>query len=56
MAQAIGYFDAILTYAAFDRMSDAFAVDLIEVGGEAGDRVALYLQNIPHFQIAILAA
>jgi acyl-CoA synthetase (AMP-forming)/AMP-acid ligase II len=22
----------------------------------AGDRVALYLQNIPHFQIAMLAA
>ena len=36
-------------------MSDALAVGLQQRGVEAGDRVAVYLQNIPQVLIAVLA-
>jgi long-chain acyl-CoA synthetase len=38
-----------------DELSDAFAVALLEEGLSAGDRVALYLQNVPQFVIGLLA-
>ena len=37
-------------------MSDALAVALQQRGVEPGDRVAMYLQNIPQVLIAVLAA
>ena len=37
-------------------MSDALAVDLQRRGVEPGDRVAMYLQNIPQVLITVLAA
>jgi long-chain acyl-CoA synthetase len=52
---AIRYFDAELTWADVDRLSDALAVGLRELGVERGDRVGLYLQNVPAFVIAMVA-
>jgi long-chain acyl-CoA synthetase len=53
---AIRYFDAELTWADVDRLSDALAVGLQDLGIAAGDRVGLYLQNVPAFMIAMIAA
>jgi len=53
---AIRYFDAELTWAEVDRLSDALAVGLQELGVAQGDRVGLYLQNVPAFVIAMVAA
>jgi long-chain acyl-CoA synthetase len=53
---AVLYFDAKLTYREVDELSDALAVALIDKGFVAGDRFGIYLQNVPQFVIAILAA
>ncbi|GAC1682469.1 MAG: long-chain fatty acid--CoA ligase [Ktedonobacteraceae bacterium] len=50
---AIYYFDRALSYGDVDRLSSAFASSLQEHGVVRGDRVALYLQNIPQFLIAL---
>ncbi|GAC1399466.1 MAG: long-chain-fatty-acid--CoA ligase [Ktedonobacteraceae bacterium] len=50
---AIYYFDRVLTYGDVDHWSSAFAAALQERGVIQGDRVALYLQNIPQFLIAL---
>ncbi|HEX2914474.1 MAG TPA: AMP-binding protein [Chloroflexia bacterium] len=52
---AVYYFDHSLTYADLDRQSTALAVALRANGIERGDRVALYLQNIPQFLITLYA-
>ena len=52
---AIYYFDTTLTYAEVDAQSDALAAALVERGFKAGDRAALYLQNVPYFEIAMVA-
>jgi long-chain acyl-CoA synthetase len=52
---AIRYFYAELTWGAVDRLSDALAAGLRELGIAAGDRVAVYLQNVPQFLIAMVA-
>ena len=49
---ALYYFDRIISYKELDEMSDAFACALKNRDIEKGDRVALYLQNIPQFIIA----
>ena len=54
-APLVHYFDSSLTAAECDAMSDALAVGLQQRGVEAGDRVAVYLQNIPQVVIAVLA-
>jgi len=51
---ALYYFDTIISYEELDEMSDAFACGLREFGVKKGDRVALYLQNIPQFVIGQL--
>ncbi len=48
---AIYYFDKIISYNELDQMSDAFASVLKDLGIQKGDRVAVYLQNIPQFVI-----
>jgi long-chain acyl-CoA synthetase len=53
---AIHYFDRTLSYAELDRLSDAFAGFLLDKGVNEGDRVALYLQNVPQFVICLLGA
>ena len=50
------YFDQPVTVAQFDAMSDALAVGLQQRGAEPGERIAMYLQNIPQVLIAVLAA
>jgi long-chain acyl-CoA synthetase len=55
-APIVRYFDATLSVREVDELSDAFACGLLEHGVAAGDRVALYLQNVPQFVIALLGA
>ncbi len=54
--RAIRYFDATLSMTDLDEASDALACALEEEGFARGDRLAVYLQNIPQFVIASLAA
>jgi long-chain acyl-CoA synthetase len=51
---AVRYFDGRITLRELDELSDAFAVGLLDSGLAAGDRVALYLQNVPQFVIGLL--
>lgn len=55
-ADAIRYFDRRIAYAELDRLSNSLAVALARRGFVAGDRFAIYLQNMPQFLIAVLAA
>src|SRR5262245_30542337 len=50
------YFDQPVTAGELDAMSNALAVDLQRRGIEPGDRVAMYLQNIPQVLVTVLAA
>ncbi len=50
---AIYYFDQSMSYSELDRKSTALAAALKGRGVTHGDRVALYLQNIPQFLIAL---
>ncbi|MEN3270828.1 AMP-binding protein [Pseudonocardia sp.] len=50
----IRYFDGRITLRKLDELSDAFAAGLLDSGFSAGDRVALYLQNVPQFVIALV--
>ena len=52
---ALIYFDAEITYRELDQISDALAVGLQAQGLRAGERVAVYLQNVPQFAIAMVA-
>jgi len=52
----IRYFGGRITARELDELSDAFAVALAGLGVRAGDRVAVYVQNVPQFVIAMLAA
>jgi long-chain acyl-CoA synthetase len=50
----IRYFDGRITLRELDELSDAFAAGLLDSGVSAGDRVALYMQNVPQFVIAMV--
>lgn len=52
---AMSYYGTDLTYATVDKMSDAFAAYLADRGFGEGDRLGVYLQNVPHYMIAVLA-
>ncbi|WP_036437791.1 class I adenylate-forming enzyme family protein [Mycobacterium sp. URHB0044] len=52
---ALAYFDAVSTYRELDIESDALAVALAEGGFDAGQRAALYMQNMPQYVISLLA-
>ena len=54
-SDAIRYFDGVLSRRELDEASDALAVGLLEHGFAPGDRLAVYLQNMPQFVIAMLA-
>src|SRR5262245_13956273 len=52
---AIHYFDATLTQREVDELSSALGAGLAAHGVQKGDRVGVYLQNVPQFAIASLA-
>ncbi|MEU7304043.1 AMP-binding protein [Streptomyces sp. NPDC007206] len=52
----LAYFDARLSYRDVDELSDSVAAHLAARGLERGDRVAVLLQNSPHFVLAVLGA
>jgi long-chain acyl-CoA synthetase len=54
-APAVHYLEATMSFSELDRVSDAFAAGLAADGLEKGDRVGVYLQNVPQFPIAMLA-
>jgi len=54
-ADLIRYFDGVLTMAEVDRMTDALAVGLHAQGFQPGERVAVFLQNVPQFMLSMLA-
>src|SRR5947209_1463052 len=53
---AMYYFDRAISYDELDRTSSALAFALKQRGIKHGDRVALFLQNIPQFLIGLYAA
>ncbi|WP_329387468.1 AMP-binding protein [Streptomyces sp. NBC_01351] len=53
---ALAYFDGRIGYARADALSDSVAGHLAARGVRRGDRVAVMLQNTPHFVLAVLAA
>ncbi|MFD0146981.1 MULTISPECIES: AMP-binding protein [unclassified Streptomyces] len=53
---ALAYFDGRLTYRETDTLTDSVAGHLAAQGLERGDRVAVMLQNSPHFVLALLGA
>jgi long-chain acyl-CoA synthetase len=53
---ALAYFDGRLSYRETDELSDSVAGHLASRGLERGDRVAIMLQNSPHFVLALLGA
>jgi long-chain acyl-CoA synthetase len=55
-APVIHYFDTTIAAADVDAASSALAVGLIAAGVEPGDRVAMYLQNVPQAMITLLGA
>jgi long-chain acyl-CoA synthetase len=52
---ALKYFDGVLTWRELDELSTALAAGLQASGFSRGDRLAVYLQNVPQFVIAMLA-
>lgn len=50
------YFDGRLTYAETDALTDSVAGYLADRGITQGDRIAVILQNSPHFVLALLGA
>ncbi|MFH9611601.1 class I adenylate-forming enzyme family protein [Streptomyces sp. NPDC017448] len=53
---ALAYFDGRLDYRETDELSDSVAGHLAARGLRRGDRVAIMLQNSPHFVLALLGA
>ena len=51
---AIRYFDGRISYRELDVLTDAFAAALYDRGFTPGERVALYLQNVPQFVIGLV--
>jgi len=54
-AVALQYFDASISRRELDELSDGLANGLLARGFRAGDRLAVYLQNVPQFVIAMVA-
>jgi long-chain acyl-CoA synthetase len=52
---ALRYFDTATSYRELDELSDALAAALRAEGFSPGDRLGVYLQNVPQFPIAMLA-
>jgi long-chain acyl-CoA synthetase len=52
----VHYFDRTLSVDEVETLSNSLAVALQQRGTEPGDRIAVYLQNVPQVVIAVLAA
>ena len=52
---AVRYFDGVLTRRELDEQSDALASALLARGFGRGDRLAVYLQNVPQFVLCQVA-
>jgi long-chain acyl-CoA synthetase len=52
---ALQYFDTAITFRELDELTNALAAGLQNKGFEPGERLAVYLQNVPQFVIAMLA-
>ena len=52
---ALAYFDTVLSTTRVDEMSDDLAAGLAELGVQSGDRVGIYLQNVPQYALSLLA-
>src|SRR5829696_2995792 len=55
-AIALRYFDGVITRQELDELSDGLAAGLLAHGFAPGDRLAVYLQNVPQFVISMVAA
>jgi long-chain acyl-CoA synthetase len=53
-APIVKYFDGVLTRRELDELSGAFGAALADGGLRAGERVALFLQNVPQFITAMI--
>jgi long-chain acyl-CoA synthetase len=51
---AVRYFDGVLTRQELDEQSDALASALLANGFAAGDRLAVYAQNVPQFLVCMV--
>jgi len=51
-AVALHYFDSTMTYRELNSLADSLAAALFDLGVRKGDRVILYLQNVPQFLIS----
>jgi long-chain acyl-CoA synthetase len=54
-AVALAYFDGSITRGELDELSDGLANGLRAHGFVPGDRLAVYLQNVPQFVLAMVA-
>ena len=52
----VRYFERSISAGQLDAMSDSLAVALQQQGTEPGDRIAMYMQNIPQVLLTVLAA
>lgn len=52
---AVTYFDGRLTAQELDAESDALAVAFAALGTRHGDRIGVYLQNVPQYTVVLLA-
>jgi len=52
---AIRYFDTAISYRELDEISDGLAAALKAEDFKPGERLAVYLQNVPQFVFAMLA-
>jgi len=50
--EILRYFDGRITLGELDALTDAFAAGVTDAGFSAGERLAVYLQNVPQFLIA----
>src|SRR4051794_39867504 len=55
-AVALRYFDGVITRQELDELSDGLAAGLVANGFSPGDRLAVYLQNVPQFVISMVGA
>jgi long-chain acyl-CoA synthetase len=52
---ALHYFNKAISFEEMDEITDALAAGLQAEGFQRGDRLAVYLQNVPQFPIAMIA-